>query len=80
MNVVVKGGKIFIAKEWLVVVIMTFIMIVAWISVSVYQVLSKSDIAPAQAARLKVFLPTLDETALQNLDSRKTPESTEKAQ
>jgi len=80
MNVVVKGGKIFIAKEWLVVVIMTFIMIVAWIGVSVYQVLSKSDIAPAQVERLKVFLPTLDETALQNLDSRKTVEPTEKAQ
>ncbi|KKT45554.1 MAG: hypothetical protein UW37_C0045G0005 [Candidatus Gottesmanbacteria bacterium GW2011_GWA2_44_17] len=80
MSVVVPREKIFIAREWLVVVIMTFIMIVAWIGVSVYQVLSKSDIAPAQAERLKVFLPTLDEAALQNLENRKTVEPTEKAQ
>ncbi|MBI2309722.1 hypothetical protein HYU89_02380 [Candidatus Collierbacteria bacterium] len=71
MSVVVKSEKIFIAKEWLVVAVMTFMMVVAWISVSVYQVLSKSGIAPAQAERLKGFSPVLDEVALQDLGSRK---------
>lgn len=80
MNVAIKGGKIFIAREWLVVTIMTFVMIVAWIGVSVYKVLSKSNIAPAQAERIKVFLPTLNETALQNLDSRETAKPVEKDQ
>lgn len=71
MSVVVKSEKIFIAKEWLVVAIMTIMMAVAWISVSVYQVLSKSVIAPAQTERLKEFSPVLDEVALQDLGSRK---------
>ena len=70
MSLVVPREKIFIAKQWLVAAIMTFMMVAAWIGVSVYQVLTKSDIAPAQAERLKVFVPVLDEAALQDLEDR----------
>jgi len=65
-----KTEKIFIAKEWLVVTVMTCMMIVAWISISIYQILSKTDIAPAQIERLKEFVPVLDEVALQDLENR----------
>lgn len=70
MSVVAPREKIFIPKEWLVVAIMTVMMAAAWIGVSVYQVLSKSEIAPAQAERLKEFVPVLDEMALQDLGGR----------
>ena len=56
MSMVVQKEKIFIAREWLIVVVMTFLMVGAWIGASVYYVLSKPDIAPAQAERLKRFL------------------------
>lgn len=70
MSVVAPMEKIFIPKEWLVVAIMTIMMVAAWIGVSVYQVFSKSEIAPAQAERLKEFLPVLDEMVLQDLGGR----------
>lgn len=70
MSAVAPREKIFIAKEWLFVAIMTVMMIAAWIGASVYQVFSKSEIAPAQAERLKEFVPVLDETALRDLGGR----------
>lgn len=70
MSVVTPREKIFIPKEWLAVAIMTVMMAAAWIGVSVYQVFSRSEIAPAQAERLKEFVPVLDEIALQDLGGR----------
>ena len=70
MSAVAPREKIFIPKEWLVVAIMTVTMAAAWIGVSVYQVFSRSEIAPAQAERLKEFVPVLDEMALQDLGGR----------
>jgi hypothetical protein len=71
MSLIVQKEKIFIAREWLVVVIMTFLMAGAWIGVSVYYVLSKPDIAPAQTDRLKEISPVLDEVVMQDLGGRK---------
>lgn len=70
MSLVVQKEKIFIAREWLIVVIMTFLMAGAWIGVSIYYVLSKPDIVPAQGERLKEISPVLDETVLQELSNR----------
>ena len=70
MSVIAPREKMFIAREWMVVAIMTIMMAAAWIGVSVYQVFSKSEIAPAQAERLKEFVPVLDEMALQDLGGR----------
>ena len=47
-----------------------FLMVGAWIGASVYYVLSKPDIAPAQAERLKEISPVLDEIVLQDLGNR----------
>lgn len=83
MSMVVQKEKIFIAKEWLVVVIMTFLMAGAWIGVSVYYILSKSEVVPSQQERLKEISPVLDETVLQDLGSRRQKldlSSTEKVQ
>lgn len=83
MSMVVQKEKIFIAKEWLVVVIMTFLMVGAWIGVSVYYILSKSEVVPSQQERLKEISPVLDETVLQDLGSRRQKldlSSTEKVQ
>ena len=71
MSLVVQKEKIFIAREWLIVIIMTFLMAGAWLGVSVYYVLAKPDIAPAPAGRLKEISPVLDEIVLQDLGSRK---------
>ncbi|MEK7111600.1 MAG: hypothetical protein AAB856_03330 [Patescibacteria group bacterium] len=71
MSMVVQKEKIFIAREWLIVVVMTFLMVGAWIGASVYYVLSKPDIAPAQAERLKEISPVLDEIVLQDLGNRR---------
>ncbi|MBI5355994.1 hypothetical protein HZB78_00070 [Candidatus Collierbacteria bacterium] len=83
MNLVVQKEKIFIPREWLIVVIMTFLMAGAWIGVSVYYVLTKPNIVPAQAERLKEISPVLDKVILQDLGSRKQRlelSSSEKAQ
>lgn len=71
MSMVVQKEKIFIAREWLIVVVMTFLMAGAWIGASVYYVLSKPDIVPAQAERLKEISPVLDEIVLQDLGNRR---------
>lgn len=71
MSMVVQKEKIFIAREWLIVVVMTFLMVGAWIGASVYYVLSKPDVAPAQAERLKEISPVLDEIVLQDLGNRR---------
>lgn len=71
MSMVVQKEKIFIAREWLIVVVMTFLMVGAWIGASVYYVLSKPDIAPAQEERLKEISPVLDEIVLQDLGNRR---------
>lgn len=61
---------VLIAKDWLIVAILTIIMTVAWIASSVYQTLVRSTVPELVKAQTLPFQPQLDEKIIDELQNR----------
>lgn len=61
---------VLIAKDWLVVAILTIIMTIIWITLSVYQTLVQSTVPELVKSQTLPFQPQLDEKIIDELQNR----------
>lgn len=61
---------VLIAKDWLIIAILTIIMTLAWIAFGVYRTLIKSTVPEPVKAQTLPLQPQLDEKIIDELQSR----------
>lgn len=61
---------VLIAKDWLIIAVLTIIMTLAWIAFGVYRTLIKSTVPEPVKAQTLPLQPQLDEKIIDELQSR----------